>query len=99
MIARIRRDAHLSIPREALYYGGFIAQRDIDGADEQDSAFFLARVVAALEQSDIDQFGRRDVKALRNGLTQCLGRVIERQRQLGNANQVTSWPVNPAEGQ
>ena len=65
---------------------GFIAHRNIDDADEQDAAVLLARIVAALEQRQVQQVSLGNRKSLEHCLAQRLGRVAERQRQLCNAD-------------
>ena len=87
VVGRVRRNSHLSIPRETLQHRRFIAHRDIDDTDEHNGAVLLARVMTALEQRQTEQLRLRNGKALQDGLSQRFGRVAERQWQLCNADQ------------
>ncbi len=86
VITRVGSDTDLPIPREALQHRGFVAHRHVDYADEQNGAVFLARVVAALEQGEIDEVGCARGQGASEWPRAAFQGVVERQRQLGNAD-------------
>jgi hypothetical protein len=54
---------------QARQHGGFVAHLDVERVDQHDGAA-LARVVAALEDGEVDQVGGADAQAREDGVAQ-----------------------------
>jgi hypothetical protein len=86
VVARIRRATYLRISRKPSQQQRFVANGDVNDANEDNTSTPVASIVAALIQSYVKQVGGGDGETREYGLMQRLGRVIERQVQLGNAD-------------
>ena len=86
VVVGVRCRANVLVIGQARQNRRLIAYFQIDDVDEQDHAVLLARIVAALEDGEVQQVCIGNTQALDDGLAQLIGGVIERQRQFVDAN-------------
>ncbi|MNZ81480.1 hypothetical protein D3C78_1001490 [compost metagenome] len=85
LVAHVRAGADLPVVGELGQQRRFVAHADVQGVDEQQLAGLLARVVAALEQAEVEQLGVGDAQALHDGGAQLFVAVVEGQFEFGDA--------------
>src|SRR6185295_17903752 len=88
VIGSVGSDADLPVARESFEHRRLVGDLRIDYADEDNAGVLLARVVAALEQRVVEKLGIADLEPSHDRLAQELWRVVERQRQLSDAQQL-----------
>ena len=64
---------------------GFVAGFQVDGVDEAQFGGFFARIVAALEQGEIEQVIAGDAQALQDGRAQVFFGMVDRQLEFGDS--------------
>jgi hypothetical protein len=87
VIGGVGRDRNLPVLREPREHARLVRQFHVDDADEQDAGLFAARVVTAFEEIHLEEVRVADPQAFDHGRAQRVGRVVERQRQLGETDQ------------
>ena len=84
LVGDVRGGGYVVVVGEFGQQRGFVAHAAVDGVDELQLAGFLAGVVAALEQAEVEQIVRADPQALDYGRAQGFFGVIERQLEFGD---------------
>lgn len=64
---------------------GLVAHLGVDGVDEAEFGRLLARIVAALEQGEVEQVIAGDAQALRDGRPQVFFRMVDRQLEFSDS--------------
>ena len=85
LVADIRRHVDVVIIGQTLEHARFVAQLQVDGVDELQLAVLLARIVAALEQGEVQQVGIGDAQALHDGRPQSVVGMIQGQLEFGDS--------------
>jgi hypothetical protein len=70
---------------EAGQHAGFIGDQQVDGVDELQFGVFLARIVAALEQGEIQQLVVGDAQPLHDGRAQVFFGVVQGQLEFSDS--------------
>ena len=83
-VAGVGGGADMGVACEPGEHVGLVAHRHVDRIDHQDRRL-LARIVGAAGDRDLDQILGRDLKAGADGVGQRLGRMAERQLEVGQA--------------
>jgi hypothetical protein len=84
-VADIRRFIDVAVIGELAQHTGFIAHRQVDGVDEAQFGGFFSRVVAALEQGEIEQVIAGDAQALQDGRAQVFFGMVDWQLEFGDS--------------
>src|SRR5574343_214757 len=84
LVAGIRRRADVAIIGKPGEQRGLVGHREVQGIDQHDRRL-LARVVAALENREIEQFAVGDAQAPADRRAQRIGGVVERQLQFSQS--------------
>ena len=85
LVADVRRRVDVAVVGELLQQGRLVAHVEVDGVDEQQFRGLLARVVAALEQGEVEQVVAGDPQALHDGGAQVFIGMVERQLEFGDS--------------
>ena len=85
LVTDVRRRADVFVVAQALKHGGFVAHLEVDGVDELQFGGFLARIVAALEQGEIEKLVAADGQTLQKCGAQFVVRVVQRQFEFSDS--------------
>ena len=84
-IADIRRRVDVAVIGELEQQGGFTLDVQVDGVDKAQLRGFLARIVAAFEQGEIEQVITGDAQALHDGGPQVFFGMVDGQLEFGDS--------------
>jgi hypothetical protein len=76
----------VAVVAEGLQRGGLVTHRRVHDVHEHDGGVFLARVVAAFVDGEVQQVRRLDLQATEDGLPERLFRMVQRQRELRDSD-------------
>ncbi len=88
VVTRVGRRTNVGIPGQPPQDFRLVAGVQVDDVDEQDSPALPARIVAALEDAEIQEIGGLDLQLAHDGGAQCFAFRFDRQRQFGDADHV-----------
>jgi hypothetical protein len=83
-IVGVGPEPHLAVAGEPLQHGGLVAQRDVHRIDHQDRRL-LPRIMGAAGDDVADQVALGDAETVADGGGQGLGRMVEGERQVREA--------------
>ncbi len=84
-VADVRGRVDVTVIGKLEQQGGFTLYVQVDGVDEAQLRGFLAGVVAALEQGEIEQVITGDAQALHNGGPQVFFGMVDGQLEFGDS--------------
>ncbi|MNF61914.1 hypothetical protein D3C84_435800 [compost metagenome] len=84
-VADIRRHVDVTVIGERVQHRRLIANVEVDGVDEAQFGGLFARIVAALEQGEIEQVITGDAQALHDGRAQVFFGMVDRQLEFGDS--------------
>ena len=84
-VADIRCRIDVAVVRELEQQRRFITHRQVDGVDKAQFGRFFTRIVAALEQGEVEQVSIGDAQALHDGRAQVFFGMVDRQLEFGNS--------------
>ncbi|MNF41832.1 hypothetical protein D3C84_228700 [compost metagenome] len=85
LVADVRGLVDVAVFAELAQQCSFVAHAEVDGVDELQVGGFLARIVAALEEGELQQFIVGDPQALHDGWPQGFVRMIQGQFQFSDS--------------
>ena len=84
-VADIRRHVDVTVVGELAQHLGLVAHFEVDGVDEAQFGGLFARVVAALEQGEIEQVIAGDAQALHDGRAQVFFGMVDWQLEFSDS--------------
>ncbi|MCY1463821.1 hypothetical protein D9M71_817710 [compost metagenome] len=84
-IADIRRHVDVTVIGEPVQHRRLVANFKVDGVDEAQLGGLFTRIVAALEQGEIEQVIAGDPQALHDGRAQVFIGMVDRQLEFGDS--------------